>query len=296
MAPLISDIDAVAAANMQTLAKDCTDKVVAFADGYGPTYHTGGWRTYNKGFTSMGLDASQFTLPEREGYLSLADMMAYYGPFSTPSTITTSHESYPQWLGTSFSREFALGIIAHLQVRPFNQPDTARDTYLLMAVDLALNAHIPNWVGMYNDNDLPPDSGTISYNGVACDWLPFMFSHTARALIAYYEDQFDSTRNALILSSLEELMEICWVEGYRESGGEYGIYYQPGNKVPAPDLSMFQMPSFAWLYSVTGDEKWRTRSLTLLESGIRWNFWSGLKQYDQAYMWSYDGLQYLGLA
>jgi hypothetical protein len=296
------------AGHMKALGKEAVDIVSADA-ALNPTYNFQGWRSYIWGLMNYANDETGYTtLAEREGYRHAASSVAYWNPFGRPYRMHPDYESWPLWSGTVFSREFALSVMCHLHARTLLKPDNAflsdpedRDALLTNCVDKMLDAHIPNWLSMYETNTLPDDDGYIWYPDVStdllvkCDFLPFMFTHTARVLIEYYEDQFDSSRNIKIKNSIAELMEMGWVEGYREADGEFGIYYHPGNKTPAPDLSLFIMPSYAWLYSVTGEQKWYDRSVILIESGVRWAYLYGLKQYDQSYMWSYQGLQYLGL-
>ena len=155
--------------------------------------------------------------------------------------------------------------------------------------ELILDEHLPYWINAAEQG--------YSEAVIGDEWLPFMFAHTARTLIRYYEDDFDHSMNEEILQSLDTLARLTWDVAYREKDALFGLFYRAdgtGDESPAPDLSLFTMPWYAWLYRETGDAWFKERAIILLESGLNWAWLTGVKQFDQSFIWSSEGVGDLG--
>ncbi len=87
--------------------------------------------------------------------------------------------------------------------------------------------------------------------------------------------------------ALDGLWDTAWIDS------ESSFYYEslkPEN--PAPDLNLLIAPAYAWVYSMTGDEVYRTRGIRVFDGGVEHGSLTYGKHFSQAYRWSFDYLGY----
>lgn len=146
------------------------------------------------------------------------------------------------------SRETALALICHIDhVRAggtLSGAQVTRRDYLLAK---ALG-HIDQWA--------------VSFS--APYFRPFMGAHTAKALIEYFEFVAEDAR---ILPALANLAAYTRSSCWRAAAGAWGVgqafaytdrVVESGGTETAPDLNVFVIPYFGWLWKYTGDAKYRT--------------------------------------
>jgi hypothetical protein len=104
---------------------------------------------------------------------------------------------------------------------------------------------------------------------------PFMVALTAKTLIAKYEqDGADATIVTKIGAAADYIWSTCW----KSTAGAWGVggafLYTDRTGFDAldgftqPDLNMLIAPMFGWLWSVTGEQKWRDRGDAIFAGGI----------------------------
>jgi hypothetical protein len=309
----LSELTEIAAAS-KARARDMTAQIIrglveywGFA-GDPPKGTGGGWNVYVHGFTEVMQDAG-YTQQTRDWATQIAYDVSVSGSHNTPWRVIPSHEYWPLWTnpnGISAGanvREFSVGVRAHMLLRdliPCTAPNTnqMRDDYIYNCtheiIMLALD-HFIDWT----DNATYADIWQQQEDQVWHYW-PLFFAHMGRTLIEYYESDFDSTLDAEILQKLPYLVDAWWDRFYlaNDPNSRFGLNYAfqqvQANNVVAPDLQLLWAPLFAWVYSMTGSQTAKDRSLTLFESGINWAYWASTgKQYMQQGWWSEQGFTWL---
>ncbi len=267
----------------------------------GPTAPRGhkGWRTYNEGMVNLAGTDNQF---KRDCKVSAINI----GTLSSYTKIDRLHPGYVYWSGWqkhAYAREFSLAITALMNIRHWFLESALRLDNAIAHTIRDLTLRHANWylhAGLNDSDEQLAKHGDD--DGDASAWLPFMTAHMSRGLIRYHRDAQDNSMNSEIESIVPKLCDVIWNRAYREltENGvtKHGLYYQAdgGGEKPAPDLSLFVMPMFAWSWAVTGRKHYRERAIKLIESGLNWAWMEGQKQFCQSYIWSREGLVWLGLA
>ncbi|NLF24279.1 MAG: hypothetical protein GX589_01290, partial [Deltaproteobacteria bacterium] len=153
----------------------------------------------------------------------------------------------------------------------------------IMAADVALG-HIDQWFV----------SKTAGY------YKPFMVGLTLSSLIDYYEKTHDPRIPAAVAVAADGLWDCCWL-GDREgaSNADQGFFYTSStlpHKAYITPLNAVIAPAYAWLYSHTGNDKYRVRGDRIFEAAVRnasksnigWN----QKQTNQQYNYSFKFVEW----
>jgi hypothetical protein len=120
---------------------------------------------------------------------------------------------------------------------------------------------------------------------------PFMSGLEMRALIRYYDKSKDPRVLPAVKASVDWLWSNAWVAA--DSSFWYENWaddptkpftVQPG----APDLNLLIAPAFAWVYSMTGETKYRDAGDQVFNGGVAKAFLDNGKQFNQNYLWSFD--------
>ncbi len=138
---------------------------------------------------------------------------------------------------------------------------------------------------------------------------------TAHALINYFQSSFASApEKAGILTNLIQLAQYAWNSCWQE--GDLSFNYtdrdtgNPDDLIPQPTLNMLIAPWFAWLWTQTFSEDWRSKANEIFEGGESHysedGFWiSGAylggmspagvlgKEVDQQLVWGYKYFDYV---
>lgn len=199
------------------------------------------------------------------------------------------------------SREAAYRIIAELDARAVGY--TARpelDAWL----DQALR-HLNRWTVVQD----------TAYVRV------FMVALTCKALIQAYEEYPSYASRGSIPAAIATAYDYLWDTSWvpydvgnpisrsftytdRETGGT-----DPPDRVGQPDLNGIILPPMGWLYSITGDAKWRVRGDEVFRGliaeydvfggwvrgpylGPKSVSFNGAKQFNQTYQWSYEYIRW----
>lgn len=213
----------------------------------------------------------------RQAAIDLSENAAYAGD-ATDLTYTVSAEK---------SREVAYAIRSYVDAELLGEPRRAR---LADLVNQALG-HIDQWFI------------SKSYRcSATCDPIdaagkyyiqPFMVGLTSEALIRYHGRTGDVRVLPAIRTALDAIWNLAW------QSGDGSFWYDnwvadPSIAFPAksgsPDLDLLIAPAFAWLYTQTGDTKYRDRGDQIFAGGVAKAYLDGGKQFDQNYMWSFDYL------
>ena len=211
--------------------------VVAFNGG------SQGWRVYTNGPAEDVLRGTSRASQSLNGMTLLLQNAAY----------AAAGDMTPQ----NLSRECALNLISHIDyVRvggTLTAGQVARRDYLF---EKCLG-HIDQW----------------AINFTAPYFRPFMGAHTAKALIHYYEHVAADFRVVTKLKALAaHTRTTCWKAAAGTWGkGQSFSYtdrdtaafphsdpdYNSGGTETAPDLNIFVVPYFGWLWKVTGLQQYR---------------------------------------
>src|SRR5207302_2803499 len=119
---------------------------------------------------------------------------------------------------------------------------------------------------------------------------PFMVGLTAHSLIRDWEE----TRDPRLLPTLTTAADWMWAHAWIPSAQAMWYEFpdqgqaccQPSG--PAADLNLLIAPIYAFLYSQTGDTKYRDQGDQLFAAGAQLAWLGGGKQFDQNYWWSFD--------
>jgi hypothetical protein len=138
-------------------------------------------------------------------------------------------------------------------------------------------------------------------------WRPFMFAHTCRMLIHAYDHpaiighEYAHVFQSKILLALVDLCDISERWFTRPTrGGRTALCYEMSDEgimpdYSSPDLALWHMPMWAWLYKMTGEQRYYDFAVKLAESGIEEAYVRWGKHFNQGIVWAYDGFDYLGL-
>jgi hypothetical protein len=230
---------------------------------------------------------------------------AYLNGFAHPHVVKPGATNFEK---AEYARPFSLVLQAFVNALPYHEHEFAKSlpeymwTKRLKMMDHILDTIIPKHVEWFNWASHQEPMSLVTPQQ---PWQSFMLAHCAKGIIAWHRNGFDDTRNAWIEKAVPVLCDAMWT-CYREVpaplirlpaslGTVWGLYLA-GNvaDVPAPDVSGWCMPAFAWAYKVTGTQKYFDQAIRLLESALRFAH-PGQKQFQQTYNWSYEGLQWLGL-
>jgi hypothetical protein len=121
---------------------------------------------------------------------------------------------------------------------------------------------------------------------------PFMAGLTAEALIGYAEKK---GKKDDILKAIKGGLDWLWKNMWVASAGAFKYTDRKtstGGTNPAPDLNLLVAPAYAWIYSQTGDVKYRQQADHIFAGGVRKAFLSNPKQFNQNYRWSFDYLRW----
>jgi hypothetical protein len=120
---------------------------------------------------------------------------------------------------------------------------------------------------------------------------PFMVGLTVEALIQFDELVGDVRVRPAVEIALESLWQRAWVSADESFWYENWVA-RPEDAFPkkpgAPDLNLLIAKGYAWLFSKTGDTKWRDRGDSVFAGGIKGAWLGNTKQFNQNYMLSFD--------
>ena len=216
-------------------------------------------------------------------------------------------------LSNAGAREFALSaVLAHYRTWDLEVPaewvaevqPELRDDYVEWTVGILLTHYVQNWHdSVYDPWWMVVDPERAAQGLEPWDWAPFMFAHTARALIAAHDNGMAETLGikTAIETALIQLAEDCWNVAWLEGVviGEVtyqGFFYRPllaHNETPSVDLNMFIFPWYAWIANLTGEQVWYERAEKILIGSHDYNI-QGLKQFNQNTIDAFAALDRLG--
>jgi hypothetical protein len=187
------------------------------------------------------------------------------------------------------SREVAYCILAYLDAEALGAPERPRrDQTVALALGhirqwfITKSYRVPSWA--------PVDGGAPELVG-KYHIQPFMVGLTAQALIRYWEVSRDPQVLPAVKAAIDGIWEVAWVPT------DQAFWYSnsvadPTQPFPAmagaPDLNLLIAPAYAWVYSQTGDAKYRERGDQIFAGGVRRAWLGGAKHFNQNYMWSFD--------
>lgn len=125
---------------------------------------------------------------------------------------------------------------------------------------------------------------------------PFMVGLTFEALIHYYEKSGDER----IIPAVKDLADWLWTLWLPGRGAFPYIYCRRGasseecispDNTGSPDLNLLVAPAYAWLFHVTGEDRYRDMADEIFVGGVEGAYLHQGKQFNQSYRWSFD---YLG--
>lgn len=129
------------------------------------------------------------------------------------------------------------------------------------------------------------------------DWLdrfcPFMKGLAMHALIEYYQYrlQAENIADPRVPGAIAQIADLMWDVAWIENDESFYYEWYSGSEPStsgAPDLNLLIAPAFAWLWQMTGDEKYRERGDQIFAGGVRRAYLGGGKHYSQNYRWSFD--------
>lgn len=183
------------------------------------------------------------------------------------------------------SREVAYAIRSYVDAERLGEPRRGR---LAPLVDKALG-HIDQWFVSKSYRcpaDCDPQEAVGRYY-----IQPFMVGLTAEALIRYQELTGDSGILPALKTALDGIWDNAWV------AADQSFWYDnfvPDPSVPflakpgAPSLNLLIAPAYAWVYTQTGEARYRDRADQVFAGGVKGAYLDGGKQFDQNYIWSFD--------
>lgn len=121
------------------------------------------------------------------------------------------------------------------------------------------------------------------------DLQPFMAGLTMEALIGYAEVEHDPR----VLPAVRAMLDVLWRDYWHES--TQGFRYDDSKTVGAPDLNLLLASSFAWVYRMTGEEKYLTQGDAVFNGGVTKAYLAQGKQFSQSYRSSVDYLKWTAM-
>ncbi|HJZ95544.1 MAG TPA: hypothetical protein VKE70_03505, partial [Candidatus Solibacter sp.] len=116
-----------------------------------------------------------------------------------------------------------------------------------------------------------------------CSFAPFMVGLTLEALMNYHE----LTKDSRILPAVQTAADGLWDRAWVASGGGF-MYDTVSDPTAAPDLNLLIAPAYAWLWQLTGAQKYLDEGDQVFAGGVLGaTFWSG-KQSSQSYRSSFN--------
>ena len=212
-------------------------------------------------------------------YLRIGEASAKLGVVNLSTKAAYARDSTPtaETVDFTMSREVAYSIMAYLDAERVGEPRRAR---LATLYGQALG-HL--------DQYADPNKYV----------KPFFIALTAQALIRYYEEV---EKRPEIITKLSNIAQIMWDRAWVESAG--GMRYvdkvipaEGGDNSPTADLNLLIAPLYSFLYSKTGDVKFRgygdklwVGGVTKVDGGSHAGgayIWAP-KIFMQNYRWSFD--------
>jgi hypothetical protein len=187
---------------------------------------------------------------------------------------------------TTRSREVAFTILSYLNAEALGEPRRER----LGALAGQALGHIDQWF-ISKTSRAPAPFPEVPAAAGQYYLQPFMVGLSSQALIRYWEASGDTRVMPAIKTALDVLWERAWVPA------DQAFWYEnwapdPASSFPskpgAPDLNLLIAPAFAWVYTQTGDPKYRDRSDQVFAGGVKRAWLGGPKQFNQNYVWSFD--------
>ncbi len=127
---------------------------------------------------------------------------------------------------------------------------------------------------------------------------PFMMGLTFEALISAYEAKSDSRT----LTTLQEAADWLWNVGWNTVGESFPYLictsdstYSECKEQPvplAPDLNLLIAPAYAWLYVMSGEQKYAEMADRIFMGGVTQADLSNGKRFSQNYRWSDNYLRW----
>jgi len=194
------------------------------------------------------------------------------------------------------SREVAYAIRGYIDAEVLGETRRAK---LAAMVNNALG-HIDQWFISRSyrcPQDCDPQAAVGQYY-----IQPFMVGLTAEALIRYHGRTGDARVVPALRVALDWIWDNAWLPGdeafwYDNWVADPSLPFPPAtshgaDRGAAPSLNLLIAPAFAWMYSQTGETKYRDRGDRIFAGGVRNAYLDGGKQFDQNYFWSFDYLDW----
>jgi hypothetical protein len=208
-------------------------------------------------------------------------MLREHGNFVNSSPWNDANQ--PDW---SYMRETAYALHVHLRAADFGLvPDQTRILGLVMMLLSQLEQSFVTMVPLITKP---------LYR------KPFMAALAAHALISYvrtYGDLYSILQT--IRTVADYLMNKMWITKPTQFPNNPSFQYSDDagqGTYETPDLNLLIVPLYAWLFHVTGEQKYIEFGDQVWKSGVSFvNTLNKGKQFDQAYRWSMDYLKYRGV-
>jgi hypothetical protein len=229
-----------------------------------------------------------FTTGMRMDWERTADIRSKNAAIAMSRTAAYAADATPlAWTaGTVRSREVAYAIVSFIDAEAMGDSvRSRRDAQVAQAL-----GHIDQWF-ISRSSRAPIPFTPVPAAAGQYYFQPFMVGLTVQALIRHWETSFDARIVPAVKVALDALWERAWVPS-DESFWYENFVPHPSMTFPArpgaPDLNLLIAPAYAWLYSVTGDVKYRDRGDQVFAGGVKRAFLGSPKQFNQNYMLSFE--------
>lgn len=210
-----------------------------------------------------------------QGFRNFTEGLALGGDFATVYELSTK---------AAYARQEGYG-------EDITNPDLSRE------VSYAIVSYLSAREGGYELHNLFGSRRNASFSHLS-HWFtladapyvrPFMVALTAKALIKADEQYPDSRTLPELSKAALWMWNNTWIPESRAF--KYTDRVVPsGGTEPAPDLNLLIAPLYYWLYSKTGEVAWRDKGDAIFEGGVNQAFFSSGKQFNQNYMWAFEGI------
>lgn len=291
-----------------------------------------GWFIYNLGARMLAVDGTLSAEVQEKYRLitvnygrqtapgNMFDLLWWKNSQNNDTWPSATTDTDPTW--PAGAREFALALLAHLVADDWFSEfedrvytgDFGINTYLwahdelmdriVWRYYLAPNAVVDTWQRIHADLTAAGEDWSLvpdiwdenNYNA-----NPFMMTHAMRALIFAFEDPvFTNDYNTAIQQAVTDVCDMCLTHWQKTTlGGNTCIAmtcYSGAVPTPAADLSYWYFPMFAWAWSKTGTQAYYDMAIDLITTGNAEHYWQPGKHFNQATIWMWHGIQWMGWA
>jgi hypothetical protein len=115
---------------------------------------------------------------------------------------------------------------------------------------------------------------------------PFMDALLTDVLILYYQR---IERDPRIPQAIQRTLDYNWANSWLPADQSFKYLEGPcaEGTGPSPDLNLFQVHSFGWMYAHSGNKTYRDRAEQIFAGGVGRSYLQGSKQFNQAYASSF---------